>query len=124
MIINRVTVTGFPPGRFFSLFFPGFSDIAVASRQFQVPEHKLVSVFLHELAPHAGRMSQGKGAMHGDPTVELSVKEIEELFPEDTTLNKVTTALVEAKGHLIDEGLRASTKGRPSGKGRLPGPLR
>ena len=132
IIVNKVTVIGVPPTHFFTSWFPGLAELAVTSRQFTVPEDKLVASFLHEVGAHAGRMSQGKGANHGDPIVESNVTEIEEMFPKDPTLNRqVAAALAEAEGRLKEVRLRASAKGRVPGplqgasaKGRVPGPLR
>jgi hypothetical protein len=119
IIVNEVTVIGVHPSKFFISLFLGISEFSVASRQFPVPEDKIVEVFLHEIAAHAGLMSQGLPSLHGTSSIVKEHDEtIQELFPKDTTNRKVTTAVVEAEGRLRDLSLRSSTKGR------TPGPLR
>lgn len=134
IVVNRVTVYGVKPANsLLSWFLPGFADLITAARQFTVPEPKLLATFLHELSVHAGRMNQGKSAVHGDSTVEFNVIVIDELFPKDTTMDQVTGALREAEARLkeLDKNVSPTAKGRtpgplkgPSAGARPPGPLR
>ena len=117
MIINRVTVYGVKPGALLSSWFPAGAQYFETARNFVMPESRLLSTFLHELAAHAGRMDQGKDADHGNKTVELHVEDIEKLFPVDQTLDLIVGAVHEAHRRLQDVDSRI----RPR---RTPGPLR
>lgn len=130
IIVNRFTVNGVKPSAPISSWFP-FLELFATSREFMTPEDQLLETFLHELAAHAGRMSQGKESLHGNGIVEDNASTIKELFPASPTTSKINSALVEAEGHLRDIELKASSPGRSLGpvqgtsaKKRLPGPLK
>jgi hypothetical protein len=115
IVVDRVVVYGVKPGALVSSWFPTFSRYFETSREFKMPESRLLSTFLHELAAHAGRMEQGKDADHGNKFVEADVADILKLFPEDQTLESVAAAVHEAESRLKD--LEASVRG-----GRSPAP--
>lgn len=101
-------------------FLPGL--FGAFSYRIPIAEHTLVYTFLHELAAHAGRMNQGKTALHSDDTVNAIVREIMEWFPEGVetahTL-QVAAALQTLAGRLTGPAPRVG----PTAKGRIPGPL-
>lgn len=126
IIVNVITVFGVVPSAFLSRWFP-LEEFLVTSRQFNVPETRLLSSFLHELAAHAGRIAQNRNADHKNPQVEADVEDIERLFPEDTTLMDVAHAVREAANRLkeLEVANKRVKNARIPGPGaRTPGPLR
>ncbi|MFN7925448.1 MAG: hypothetical protein U0Q16_35440 [Bryobacteraceae bacterium] len=84
IIVDRVTVYGVKS--FSSLaerFMPALLLDFGLPEEIPISAKSLVYSFLHELAAHAGRMNQGKTAVHGAPLVEESVNDIKALFDED-----------------------------------------
>jgi hypothetical protein len=129
IVVNRVTVYGVKPGALMSSWFPAFSRYFETSRQFTMPESRLLSTFLHELAVHAGRMEQGKNADHGNSVVETSVEDILKLFPADQTLESIAAAVHEAESRLkdLESSVKAGRSPAPSSgaatAARRPGPV-
>jgi hypothetical protein len=139
IVINRVSVYGVHTGSpLASRFHSPFEVYFASDEQIAIAEPTLVYSLLHELAAHAGRMNDGKTALHGDATVESIVRDILEMFPNDvehTHTIQVSDALAQAARNVYANepgpSIIPSRIGRipgpvngPSGGARVPGPIR
>lgn len=120
IIVNRVAIHGVKPTPLAAQFTPVLLSTFPWTRTIAIPETRLLSTFLHELSVHAGRMNLGRPSNHGVKEVEWGVKEIDELFPEDDTVEVVAKMLREVEAYM-NEKEHEHRKGAV--KGRSPGPL-
>ena len=71
-------------------------------------DFELLEVWFHELAAHAGRFSTNLSNAHGDITVDSHARDIKDMFPKATTVQKLFEK--------IDTFLQAKSK--PPAKGK------